>query len=165
MKATLSKLPKTLDEMKAMPESSLLEPQNTIALALAALDRYPEDKQAAFDMLAYLRGPRGELNETEKQFLRDRFADNTDYVPRSFFAGATPENDYTPNVPYVLEVTENSYSHDDPPFARYWIQSGGADSPRPVMVREKPSEKKWYFVDNMGFLAGIRIPQSRDEWA
>lgn len=41
-------------------------------------------------MLDYLRGPRP-MNGMDKQFIADRFRDK-DYVPRSYFEGATSNN-------------------------------------------------------------------------
>ena len=49
-------------------------------------------------MLNFLRGPRP-LSPYEISFLDDRFRDGNWYVPFSYFKGAIPENDYTPNEP------------------------------------------------------------------
>ncbi len=56
---TLSKIPANLAELKAMPEGALEEPQYTAALTVAAFCVYPKDKEACFEMLTYLSGPRG----------------------------------------------------------------------------------------------------------
>ena len=83
-----------LAELKALPEGALKEPQHAAALTVAALCMYPVDKEASFEMLNYLHGPRG-LSVSDKQFIQDRFRDK-DYVPRSYFVGATPDNNYEP---------------------------------------------------------------------
>ena len=101
-------LPESLAQMQAMPEAALQKPEHTAALTVAALCVYPIDKEAALEMLNYLQGPRG-ITPYDKQFLADRFRDK-DYVPRSYFEGATPANSYEPREPYTLEFFENPYS-------------------------------------------------------
>ena len=99
----LKALPENVEQMLAMSEADLTKPENTAALAIAALNLYPADKNVALEMLAYLQGPQ-EVTPYEKQFLEDRFRDK-DYVPRSYFKGATPENDYEPEKPYCLQFS------------------------------------------------------------
>ena len=112
-------------------------------------------------MLDYLRGPRP-LSEMDKQFIRDRFMDK-DYVPRSYFEGSTPNNDYTPRVPDVIEVSEGPYSYQNEGYATLFVQSGGADSLRQVQVR-LAKDGKWYLWEQM-ILADIRKPESENPWA
>ena len=100
-------LPETLEEMKRLPQASLSTPFDTAALTVAALAVYPKDREMSLSMLAFLKGP-GTLSPYEQQFLRDRFMDK-DSVPRSFFKGAVPQNDYTPDLP------AGTYQHLLPP--------------------------------------------------
>ena len=161
---TLRQLPVNLEQLKAMPEASLKEPENTAALAVAALTLYPIDKEASLQMLEFLQGPKG-LSPYEKQFLADRFRDK-DYVPRSYFAGAIPGNNYEPSEPYTLAFFENPYSRDN--FAEGYltlhIKSGGADSARQIKLRTKPSTGQWFLWEQF-LLADIRQPVSADPWA
>lgn len=69
---TLNSLPKTLDELKAMPQAALTVPEEVAALTVAALALYPENPAETEKMLDFLRGPRP-LNGIDKQFIRDRF--------------------------------------------------------------------------------------------
>lgn len=69
---TLNSLPKTLDELKAMPQAALTVPEEVTALTVAALALYPENPAETEKMLDFLRGPRP-LNGIDKQFIRDRF--------------------------------------------------------------------------------------------
>ena len=55
---TLNSLPKTLDELKAMPQAALTVPEEVAALTVAALALYPESPAEAEKMLDFLRGPR-----------------------------------------------------------------------------------------------------------
>lgn len=161
---TLQQLPVNLEQLMALPEADLKEPQNTAALAIAALTLYPVDKEASLQMLEYLQGPRG-VTPYDKQFLADRFRDK-DYVPRSFFAGATPQNNYEPSEPYTLTFFENPYSRDQlgEGYLTLYIRSGGADSPRQVKLRTKPSTGQWFLWEQF-LLSDIRVPVSADPWA
>ena len=158
----LPQLPVNLAQLQAMPEASLQKPEHTAALTVAALCIYPVNKDAALEMLNYLQGPRG-VTPYDKQFLADRFRDK-DYVPRSYFAGATPQNDYEPSEPYTITVFENPYSRGQDGYLTLHIRSGGADSPRQVKLRNKPSTGQWFLWEQF-LLADIRQPVSADPWA
>ena len=92
-------LPENLETFKALPQSALSSPFGTAALTIVALCMFPADRELCYQMLDYLRGPRP-MNGKEKQFIADRFMDK-DYVPRSYFAGASPDTDYMPTEPYT----------------------------------------------------------------
>ena len=153
-------LPETLEEMKRLPQASLSTPFDTAALTVAALAVYPKDREMSLSMLAFLKGP-GTLSPYEQQFLRDRFMDK-DYVPRSFFKGAVPQNDYTPDLPAVIAVSESPYSYQDKGYAKLYLKSGGADSPRAVQLRQA-KDGKWYLWEQF-LLADIRKPESQNPW-
>ena len=157
-------LPLNLEQMKALPQADLTQPQNTAALTVAALCVYPVNQEAAIEMLNYLKGPEP-LSTYEKQFLADRFR-GQEYLPGSYFLGATPQNDYTPTQPYTVQVTQNQYSTNEysQGYLTLWLSSGGADSPRQVRLRTKPSTGQWFLVEQM-LMAGIRTPVSQDPWA
>ena len=154
-------LPDTVEEFKALPQAALSTPFDTAALTVLALCFYPENKDASLEMLDFLRGPRP-LSGQDKQFIRDRFMDY-DYVPRSYFKGATPANSYVPSTPYTITVKENPYSYDNEGYAKLFITSGGADSDRYVQLR-KAKDGKWYLWEQF-LLSGIRKPESENPWA
>ena len=161
---TFQSLPLSLEQMKALPEASLTQPQYTAALTVAALCVYPVNQQAAIEMLNYLKGPEP-LSTYEKQFLAERFR-GQEYLPGSYFQGATPQNDYTPSQPYTVVITQNQYSTNEysQGYLTLWLSSGGADSPRQVRLRTKPSTGQWFLVEQM-LMVGIRPPVSQDPWA
>jgi hypothetical protein len=158
---TFAELPETLEALKALPEAAMSTPFETAALTVAALCVYPKNRDEAIKMLEYLKGPAG-VSEYEKQFIRDRFMDK-DYVPRSFFKGAVPGNDYTPDKPYVISVSENPYSYQDQGYAKLYLRSGGADSERPIQLRQA-KDGKWYMWEQF-LLSDIRKPESTNPWA
>ena len=145
----------TLEEFKALPQAAMSTPFDTAAMTVLALCFYPQDRNLCFDMLNFLKGPES-LSEYEKTFINDRFRDS-DYVPRSYFKGATPQNDYLPSEPLTITVSDNPYSYQDEVYATMHIRSGGADSPRQVKVR-KAKDGKWYLWEQF-VLVGIRPPE------
>ncbi|MBQ9458579.1 MAG: hypothetical protein IJU66_01435 [Oscillospiraceae bacterium] len=159
---TFAALPCSLAELRALPEASLDSPYKTAALTLAALCAYEKDESAVHEMLNYLKGPE-ELSTLEKQFLRDRLA-GKGYKCLSFFAGATPQNGYAPETPYRITVSATPYSFDNENWATLYVTSGGADSPRPIKLRKKPSTGQW-FLNEIQCLSDIRVPAAQDPWA
>ena len=161
---TLSSIPANLAELRALPEGALKEPQHTAALTVAALCMYPVDKEASFEMLNYLHGPRG-LTPSDRQFIADRFRDK-DYVPRSYFVGATPDNNYEPSEPLTIKFFENPYARQniDEGYLTLQVESGGADSPRQIRLRTKPSTGEWFLWEQF-ILSDIRPPKAADPWA
>ena len=131
---TFDKLPESVAELQAMPGAALSDP---------------------------FKGPRP-LSPFEKQFLRDRLVGKS-YVPRSYFAGTSPENNYEPTLPYTITVEENPYSYQNEGYATLWIKSSGADTPRQVQMRHA-KDGRWYLWENF-LLPDIRIPASEDPWA
>ena len=161
-RVVLDCLPQTLEELKALSLSALASPFDTAALTVAALCLYPQQREEALAMLQFLSGPRT-MSPMEKQFIRDRFMDGKDYIPRSYLEGATPQNDYTPAQPYTLLISETPYSYTEQGYAKLYLRSGGADSPRAVQLR-LAKDGKWYLWDQF-LLADIRIPESQNPWA
>ena len=84
-------------------------------------------------------------------------------MPRSYFSGAVPQNDYQPSQPYTVRVSENPYSYENENYAKLFLTSGGADSPRYVQLR-KAKDGRWYLWEQF-ILVGIRPPESTDPWA
>ena len=160
-KIVFSSLPSTFEEFASLPQAALSTPFDTAAMTVLAFCYYPQNKDLALQMVNYLRGPRP-LSGGDMSFFADRFRDS-DYVPRSYFEGSTPANDYTPAEPYTIVVSENPYSYQNEGYATLYITSGGADSPRSVQMR-KAKDGKWYLWEQF-ILVGIRQPESANPWA
>ncbi|MBR1796507.1 MAG: hypothetical protein IJ757_00610 [Clostridiales bacterium] len=155
------KIPESVEEFMALPQAAQTDEFEVAALTVLALCVYPKDREQSLGMLNALRGPRP-LSEMDKQFIRDRFMDK-DYVPRSYFKGATPDNDYSVAFPATIEVSDNPYTYEQEGYAKLYLKSGGADSPRAVQLR-KAKDGKWYLWDQF-LLADIRQPESSNPWA
>ena len=158
---TFAALPESLAEMKALPEATLASPFATAALTVCALCVYAADKSIGTEMLNFLRGPRP-LSNHDISFLNDRFSDGH-HVPFSYFKGAVPANNYTPDTPFTITVTSAPYSDANEGYKKLYIKSGGADSPREVVLRMK-GDGRWFLWDQM-LLPDIRQPKAQDPWA
>ena len=155
-------LPKNVYELMAIPEAALTTPFMTAAVTVAALCAYGENPAACIEMLNALKGPQP-LSNHDIQFMRDRMAGKP-YKPFSYFAGATPKNGYVPDVPYTITVFDGVASYPEEGHVSLYIKSGGADTPRPLSMRLKPSTGQW-FLTQQSLLGDIRIPEAEDPWA
>lgn len=160
---TFNSLPESLAELMALPEASLDTPFKTAALTVLALCVYAADKNIGTEMLNYLRGPRP-LNGQEISFLNDRFRDGKTYLPFTYFSGSTPENNYTPSQPYTITIESNHVSSEEAGYMKLFIPCGGADAPRPIKLRQRGSDGKWFLWEQY-LLTGVRIPKAADPWA
>lgn len=161
MTVTLSTLPATLSEFEALPRGTTEE---VCAAFLCALNLYIKDKDAGVAAMNLLRGPRP-MTPYDVQFLRDRLR-GKEYLPSAYFEGATPENGYVPNRPYVLNVLPDPRPQDvEEGYVRVFLKTAGADSPRPMKLRCKPSTGEWFLWEYSSILSGIRIPAAQDPWA
>lgn len=159
---TFEALPTALNELQALPEAVLDSPFKTTALVLAVLCNFEKNENATYEMLDFLKGP-DNVSPFEKQFIKERLAGKY-YKTFSYFAGATPENSYVPTKPYTITVTETPYSYPQDNYATMYVTSSGADSPRAIRLRKKPSTGQWFLVE-IQCLSDIRVPVEADPWA
>ncbi|HZJ56935.1 MAG TPA: hypothetical protein VFD89_01705 [Clostridia bacterium] len=161
-KVRFNKIPTSLRELKYLPEAALKDPYHTAALLIPALCLWPTNRNESIDMINFLRGP-GPLSTYEVQFISERLREN-EYIPMSYLEGANAENGYRANEPFTVVVSAVPSSFTEKGYAMLYLKSGGADSMRPVKLREKPSTGQWFLTDQM-LLAQIRKPISEDPWA
>ena len=161
MQVTLNTIPATLSEFEALPRGTTEE---VCAAFLCALNLYIKDKDAGVAAMNLLRGPRP-MVPYDVQFLRDRLR-GKEYLPLAYFEGATPENGYAPRQPYTLNVMADPRPQDvEEGYIRVFLKTAGADSPRPMKLRCKPSTGEWFLWEYSSILSGIRIPAAQDPWA
>lgn len=161
MQVTLNTLPASLAEFEALPRRT---PEEVCAGFLCALHLYLKDKDAGVAAMDLLRGPRP-MTPYDAQFLRDRLR-GKEYLPLAYFNGATPQNGYEPTKPYILNVLPDTSPQDvEAGYLRVFLQTAGADAPRPIKLRQKPSTGEWFLWEYSSPLSGIRIPAAQDPWA
>ena len=160
---TFAALPESLAQMQALPEAALATPFQTAALTVLALCAYAADRTIGAEMLNWLRGPRP-LTGQDISFLNDRFRDGKTYLPFTYFAGASPDNNYTPTQPYTIRIESNHVSGAEPGYMKLFIPCGGADDPRPIKLRQRGSDGKWFLWEQY-LLVGVRTPKAADPWA
>jgi hypothetical protein len=159
---TFDKVPTTDEDIKDI-ENYLKEPSFAPAFFLITMCGYEKNKEFCFKVLDILNGPK-DVSNMDRSYYEDRFMDGKFYKPYSYFEGATPDNNYEPNVPYVVHVYDNPNGPKDEGYKGFLLQSSGSDNKRQVTVRLKPSVSNWYLTQEM-LLADIRIPKKDDEWA
>jgi hypothetical protein len=162
---TFDSLPQNVRQMQALSIADRTDPYAVCALTIAALARHGSSSRDCFDMLNYLKGPEP-VSNYEYSFINERLQ-GKEYKSLSFFQGATPANNYTPNRPYKITVTSTPYSFTTDSEGYQWctlyVTSGGADSPRPIKLRQKKSTGEW-FLNDIQCLSDIRIPTRESKW-
>ena len=144
MQVILNNIPSDLESFRALPQLSLASPEDTCAAFLCALALFAKDKDAGTEAMNILRGK--------------------EYLSMAYFEGATPQNNYTPQAPYVLNVLSDPRPQDvEDGYIRVFLKTAGADSPRPVKLRSKGGQ--WFLWEYSSSLSGIRIPAAQDPWA
>lgn len=160
IKVIFEQLPQTAEDLEALlalyPQS---DARNTGAFFIASLVRYVDSSDDGLAMIDVLRGPRP-MNDMDKNFLKDRLRDKT-YLPGAYFDGATPENDYTPDTPWILMVYDDTMEAEEG-YQYIQVATTGADSSRRITLREKDGQ--YYLWEYSNVLTGIRIPASQDPW-
>ena len=128
----------------------------------------PNNPEKFYEKLQVLVGEYQPLSAMMKQNIKDRMKQNGkySYIGKSYFKGATPENDYTPEEPYQIEITENPYTDAEDGYKKLFVQSGGADNPRGITLRLAKDGNYYIWSDSfMGTLADIRPLESTNPWA
>ncbi|NLB27725.1 MAG: hypothetical protein GX819_02080 [Clostridiaceae bacterium] len=163
MTITFPVLPTNYEEFVTLAGDMMKKPEGTAALLLVALKLYVDDRDLGLEVLNFLHGPRP-LSVRDQQFIRARMMDKP-YLPDSYFAGARPDNNYTPDQPLIIELMPDPVPAESEEFKKVRLNSSGADSPRLVTLRRKASGDVWFLWDYPAIVTGIRIPAKEDPWA
>ena len=163
MQIIIQKIPESLQEFEALAAGQRT-PEKISALFLCALSLFDRNMADGVSAMNLIRGPKP-MTPYDAQFLRDRLRGKA-YLPLAYFEGATPQNGYKPNAPYVLNVLSDPRPQDiEPGYLRVFLKTAGADSPRPMKLRQKASTGEWFLWEYSSILSGIRIPAAEDPWA
>lgn len=166
MKIEFNKIMSSKSELETMDRTN---PYNVVAMLANTICNYDVKNDSNFiEMLQYLMGDNQPISNLMKQQIKDRMTQNdkSGFIGKSYFEGATPDNDYTPSTPYIVNVTDNPYTDENEGYKRLFLKSGGADSERPVTVRLAKDGNYYVWSDSfMGLLSDIRKPESTNPWA
>lgn len=162
---TYDLLPTTVEELKVFQKNPQ-DPFETAALAVLALNVYSDNPEECIRMMDYLNGP-DDLAVRDQQLIQTQFMESAKYTVKSYFKGATPQNNYTPAFPYTVTVHDNPYSYDNQKdgYISLYIPSGGADNDRKITLRTKPSTGEWFVHTWQGLLMGVRTADEANPWA
>ena len=83
----------------------------------------------------------------------------------SYLNGTSPQNNYTPATPLAITVMTTPYTYQNQDMATLYIPSSGADSPRQLDLRRKPSTGQWFVWNTDGLMPDIRVPANQNPWA
>lgn len=166
MLVNVNNITTTKEELEKLDSTN---PYNVVGAFIQTITDFdPKNPEKFYEKFQVLLGEYQPLSEMTKQNIKDRMTQNDKYtyIGRSYFKGATPENDYTPSEPYKIEVTENEYSDIEEGYKKLFAQSGGADSPRGITLRLAKDGNYYIWSDSfMGLLSDIRPLESENPWA
>lgn len=160
VKYTFNTLPQTAADIAALADRyTLADRHNTAAFFMVSLVRYIDDAEEGLAMIDVLKGPQP-LSDAEKAFIKERFSDKK-YLPRAYFEGAAPENNYQPDSPWTVLISDEAVSAPEG-YSYVTVSTLGADSPRRICMRIKGDSH--YLWEYNGVLLSIRKPAEEDPW-
>jgi hypothetical protein len=118
------------------------------------------DRAVAAEVIQYLTIPLKESDNwptlpTNRTFVGQM--EGEQYIFRSYAVGATPENEYAMD-PANWQLNVKQVHEPGPRGTRVDIVSGGADSPRPVYMKQSEQTGLWYLNVWANTYVGIRKP-------
>lgn len=162
MTVQFNSLPTSLAEFQAMTSEGYTNPERVAGLFLCALDLYAQNAKDGIDAINLLKGPQP-LSPTEVSWFRDRMSDKK-YLPRAYFEGSTPENNYTPTTPYTLVFSPDPRVQDtEAGYIRLYIKTPAFDNPRYVKLRQKGND--WFIWEVNSIMLGVKMRKQDDAWA
>ncbi len=155
-------LPTSLNEFSSLVNEGLTAPEKTCALFICAVNLLGNNLNEGLEAMNLLKGPQP-LSAFDKSWYKDRISDKP-YLAKAYFSGATPENSYTPTVPYTLSFLPDPRPQDcEDGYMRLQIKTPAFDSPRYLKLRRKGDN--WYIWDVNSIMLGVRTPAKDDPWA
>ena len=158
---TYSGLPSNYSEFRDRCQSACQSPYGAAKMYFDAVFCYmdPRTRSEGSKMLRFIMHEkqgweRSPNFSTLAQRMRDK---KYQHIFRSFAEGTSPENDYSmdPNN-YQLMMGELV---EDAGYLRLFLYSSGADSPRPIWVKQF-DDGLWYVINVVSTYAGVREPYS-----
>ena len=137
-----------MEELKTLEVNNreyFSSPHFVTALFICCLNRMPDNSADAWNMINYLRTHTATVGENDilkvsnvvMQYIVQKLLEkDTNGYPvsnglRSYFAGSSPDNQYTPMTPYKVTIVEQSdmYTTEDGILcAKLYVESSGDDN-------------------------------------
>ena len=125
----LIKFEKLFQKKDDLKEIDQTNPFYVAACAVNIMCAYdPKNQDDFLEMLQILMGDVQPINSYLKQNIKDRMTSNDKwkYIGKSYFVGSSSDNDYTPSIPYQVEVIEDSHLQQEGMF-KLFVKNSGAD--------------------------------------
>lgn len=159
-----AELPKTLDELKQRHAEAGKTPEGALKLWFDACFVFmnPDTRPAGAEMIQYLTIPYKDQPKwfeaaSARLFVERLTRAEHQHIFRSYAKGTSPENAYAmdPNE-WELNWQRNNPNHEK--GLQCYIVSTGADTPRPVYMKQSNQTQLWYVSDHANVYTGIRPP-------
>ena len=160
---TFNALPRNIEELKTLEVNDreyFRSPHFVTALFICCLNRLPDNSTDTWEMINYLRTHTATVGEDNimkiskdntQNVVQNLLEDDTHGFPsvnglRSYFAGSSPDNKYTPTTPYQVTIVEKSdiyVTKDGNLYARLYVESSGYDDPVGPLKLRKVEGHDW----------------------
>ena len=161
---TFNALPRNIEELKTLEVNNreyFNSPHFVTALFICCLNRMTDNSADAWNMINYLRTHTATVGENNilkvsnvvmqniVQYLLEKDANGNPVSNglRSYFAGSSPDNQYTPTAPpYKVTIVEQSdmYTTEDGILcAKLYVESSGSDNPVGPLKLRKIEDHGW----------------------
>ena len=160
---TFNALPRNIEELKTLEVNDreyFKSPHFVTALFICCLNRLPDNSTDTWEMINYLRthtATVGEDNITKvyygdtQNIVQNLLDPDPNGFPsvnglRSYFAGSSPDNKYTPTAPYQVTIVEKSdiyVTKDGNLYAKLYVESSGYDDPVGPLKLRKVEGHDW----------------------
>ena len=177
---TFNALPRNIEELKTLEVNDreyFKSPHFVTALFICCLNRLPDNSTDTWEMINYLRTHTATVGENNimkmfngdiQNIVQNLLEDDTHGFPsvnglRSYFAGSSPDNQYTPTTPYQVTIVEKSdiyVTKDGNLYARLYVESSGYDNPVGPLKLRKVEGHDWLVYSGESVFAKKMKPQN-----
>ena len=177
---TFNALPRNIEELKTLEVNDreyFKSPHFVTALFICCLNRLPYNSTDTWEMINYLRTHTATVGEDNimkiskdntQNVVQNLLEDDTHGFPsvnglRSYFAGSSPDNKYTPTTPYQVTIVEKSdiyVTKDGNLYAKLYVESSGYDDPVGPLKLRKVEGHDWLVYSGESVFAKKMKPQN-----
>lgn len=177
---TFNALPRNIEELKTLEVNDreyFKSPHFVTALFICCLNRLPYNSTDTWEMINYLRTHTATVGEDNimkiskdntQNVVQNLLEDDTHGFPsvnglRSYFAGSSPDNQYTPTTPYQVTIVEKSdiyVTKDGNLYAKLYVESSGYDDPVGPLKLRKVEGHDWLVYSGESVFAKKMKPQN-----